>query len=510
MKTNHFLIASACISTLFASCTKEPAKPNVIYIIMDDLGYGDLQCYGQKKIETPNIDCLRNAGMLFTQHYTGSPVSAPARCVLLTGLHSGHAQIRGNDELTGRGAVNRHDSMFVHPELEGQFPLKAGTMTLGRMMGQAGYVTGCFGKWGLGYPGSEGEPGKQGFDAFYGYNCQRQAHTYYPPFLWRNNERVYLDNKVLDPHLTPLDKGADPYAEESYMKYTQNVYANDAIFDELLMFVDTHKNHPFFLMWTTPLPHVSLQAPERWVKYYVEKFGDERPYDGDKGYMPCRYPHATYAAMVSYFDEQVGLLVDKLKKEGLYENTVIVFTSDNGPTFNGGSDSPWFNSGGLFKSERGWGKCFVHEGGIRVPCIVSWPGKIAAGSQTDHISAFQDVMPTLADLAGVESPITDGISFLPTLLGDKAKQKEHAYLYWEYPDDLVGMKAVRWGKWKGIISDIRKGNTVMSLYNLEDDIQELTDVASMYPEVVTTLYRFMDESHVEPENPFFSFSQLKE
>lgn len=482
-------------------------KPtNVVYILMDDLGYGDLGSYGQQKIETPNLDRMVAEGMRFTQHYTGSPVSAPARCVLMTGLHSGHSQIRGNDELPGRGAVNSYDSMFVHPGLEGQYPLKAGTMTIGRMMQQAGYVTGCFGKWGLGYPGSEGIPNKQGFDEFYGYNCQRQAHTYYPAFLWKNDVRVYLDNKVQDPHLCPLDKGADPYAEASYAKYTQNVYSNDAIFEEMMAFVDTHKKDPFFLMWTTPLPHVSLQAPERWVKYYVDKFGDEQPYSGNKGYLPCRYPHATYAAMISYFDEQVGMLLDKLKQENLYENTVVIFTSDNGPTFNGGSDSPWFNSGGLFKSEFGWGKCFVHEGGIRVPNIVLWPGKVKAGSQTDLISSFQDVMPTLAELAGVTSPATDGISYLPTLIGDTANQKKHEYLYWEYPAAVSGgEKAVRWGKWKGIISDIYKGNTTMRLYDLENDIQELSDVAFAHPDVVETMLRFMDESHVEPENPLFRF-----
>lgn len=258
-------------------------------------------------------------------------------------------------------------------------------------------------------------------------------------------------------------------------------------------------------MWTTPLPHVSLQAPERWVKYYVEKFGDEAPYTGTAGYMPCRYPHATYAAMISYFDEQVGKLVDHLKKNGLYDNTVIIFTSDNGPTFNGGSDSPWFDSGGPFKSEYGWGKCFVHEGGIRVPAIISWPEHIKEGSETDHISSFQDVMPTLADIAGIVCPPTDGISFLPTLKGEKAKQKEHEYLYWEYPDPRIGLKAVRWGKWKGIITDIRKGNTVMELYDLDNDLQELHDVAVEHPDIVEKLQHYMDISHETPENSKFRF-----
>lgn len=482
-----------------------PSSPNIIYILMDDLGYGDLGCYGQEKIETPNIDNLRHNGMRFTQHYSGSPVSAPSRCVLLTGQHSGHAQVRANDEMGFRGAVARHDSMFVNPYLEGQYPLKEGTMTLGRMLQQAGYTTGCFGKWGLGYPGSTGEPNKQGFNEFFGYNCQRQAHTYYPPFLWKNDKRVYLKNKVQDPHLTRLDKGASPLADASYEKFTQEEYANDLIFDELLRFVDTHKKKPFFLMWTTPLPHVSLQAPKRWVDYYVKKFGDEKPYVSEKGYLPCRYPHATYAAMISYFDEQVGKLIDVLKQKNLYENTLIVFTSDNGPTFNGGTDSPWFNSGGIFKSEYGWGKCFVHEGGIRVPAIFSWPNVIQKGSESDHISGFQDVMPTLAELLKIKCPSTDGISFLPTLLGKKEKQKEHEYLYWEYPDPQIGNRAIRMGKWKGIITNIRKGNREMQLFDLEKDIREEHDLAKKYPEIVQKLYKLMEEANCPPENPKFKF-----
>ena len=398
MNIEKLIIACSLFSCSVMQAQKVVQRPNIIYILMDDLGYGDLQCYGQQKIETPNIDKLRENGMKFTQHYSGSPVSAASRCVLMTGMHSGHSQIRGNDEMASRGAVSNYDSMYVHKELEGQYPLKAGTMTLGRMLQQAGYVTGCFGKWGLGYPGSEGVPNKQGFDSFFGYNCQRQAHTYYPPFLYDNDQRIYLKNRVMNPHSELLEAGADPYNSASYDKYVQKEYANDLIFDRLLSFVDQHKTSPFFVMWTTPLPHVSLQAPERWVQYYVKKFGDEKPYTGEKGYLPCRYPHATYAAMISYFDEQVGKLLDKLKKDGLYDNTLIVYTSDNGPTFNGGSDSPWFNSGGLFNSEYGWGKCFLHEGGIRVPAIFIWPGKIAPNTETDHICSFQDIMPTFAEI----------------------------------------------------------------------------------------------------------------
>ena len=500
MRNFRFLMGMACAGTLF-SCTPEVMeKPNVIYILMDDLGYGDLGCYGQEKIETPHIDRLRESGMRLTQHYAGSPVSAPSRCVLMTGLHTGHSQIRGNDEMPARGAVSDYDSMYVHPSLEGQYPLKAQTMTIGRLMQQAGYVTGCFGNWGLGYPGSEGVPGKQGFDTFYGFNCQRQSLTHYPPFLWKNNERVHLENVVQDPHRTPVT--GDPYDETNYLKYTQKEYAHDLIFEELISFVEANKKKPFFALWTTPLPHVSLQAPKRWVDYYVKKFGVEEPYVGQAGYLPCRYPHATYAAMVSYFDEQVGKLIDKLKKCGLYERTLIVFTSDNGPTFNGGTDSPWFNSGGPFKSEYGWGKCFVHEGGIRVPAIVSWPGKIKEGSESDLICGFQDVMPTLAELVSLPCPQTDGISLLPTLLGKTGGQRKHEYLYWEYPE-MGGQKAVRWGKWKGILTDIRKGNMTMQLFDLEQDVQEQYDVAAEHIDIVERLWGFMNEAHADPENPRF-------
>ncbi|MCE9107719.1 arylsulfatase [Bacteroides pyogenes] len=502
MKFEKWMIGCSLLSYTGLQAQQAVSHPNIIHILMDDLGYGDLQCYGQQKIETPHIDRLREDGMKFTQHYSGSPVSASSRCVLLTGLHSGHSQIRGNDEMAFRGAVGDYDSMYVHRNLEGQFPLKAETMTLGRMLQQAGYVTGCFGKWGLGYPGSEGTPGKQGFDHFFGYNCQRQAHTYYPAFLYENEERIYLRNRVMNPHTEKLDAHADPYDAAGYAKYVQHEYANDLIFDRLIRFVDQHRSSPFFLMWTTPLPHVSLQAPERWVQHYVQKFGDEPPYLGEKGYMPCRYPRATYAAMISYFDEQVGKLVEKLKAEGLYEKTLIVFTSDNGPTFNGGTDSPWFNSGGLFRSEYGWGKGSLHEGGIRVPAIFTWAGKIAANSESDHLSGFQDVMPTLADIAGIPSPRTDGISFLPTLLGRSDKQAQHPFLYWEFPE-WGGEKAVRSGKWKALWKNIKKGNKRIMLFDLENDIKEEHDVADKYPGVVREMERLMRQSSTLPENKRF-------
>ena len=291
-----------------AGCTENPApRPNVIFILMDDAGYGDFGCYGQQKIETPNIDALSELGIRFTDMYSAAPLSSPARCGLLTGRHAGHAQIRANDEMEWRGDVWNHEAMLRDSTLEGQAPLEAGTPTLGSVMQQAGYATAMIGKWGVGGPATEGTPNKMGFGTYYGCICQRQAHTYYPPFLWQNDRRVYLDNELLPPG-TPLDAGADPYDPRSYDKYTQRTYSPDAMYDQVLEFVNANKERPFFLMWTTPIPHSPMQAPDADVQYYVRKFGDEQPIEG-KGYFPSRWPRATYAAMITYFDRQIGGLV---------------------------------------------------------------------------------------------------------------------------------------------------------------------------------------------------------
>ena len=495
--------AGSGIAGCSAGSGKSSQPPNIIFILADDLGYADLGCYSQKKIETPHIDQLAAKGKRFMQFYSGSPVSAPTRCITLTGLHSGHAYIRGNDELADRGDVWSHAAMLADPYLEGQLPLPAGTVTFPLLLQNAGYVTGCVGKWGLGYPRSEGAPNQMGFDFFYGYNCQRQAHTYYPPFLYRNEQREYLPNELLPPG-TKLDEGADPYSEDSYTKFAQKVYSPDLMYDEIIKFVERNKDKPFFLNWTTPLPHVALQAPERWVKYYVEKFGTETPYLGDQGYFPCRYPHATYAAMVSYLDEQVGGLVAKLKELGIYDNTVIIFTSDNGPiTGAGGGDAAWFDSAHPFKSEHEWGKGTVREGGIRMPLIVVWEGKIKPDTQTNHIAASWDIMSTVCELANIETPVNDGISFVPELFGKR--QKKHEYLYWEFPEGGAS-KAIRADKWKGVILNIRKeGEANMLLFDLEADPREQNNIASEHPEIVKSLREKMIEAHEEPEVSRFRF-----
>ena len=504
MNKTNLICSVTLISAAGASGAEKqklPEQPNIIYILADDMGYGDLGCYGQQKIETPNIDQLAASGIRFTNHYSGSAVSAPTRCITLTGLHSGHSYIRGNDEMGDRGDVWSHAAMLADPYLEGQRPLPEGTITYPLLLQNAGYTTACIGKWGLGYPGSEGVPNKMGFDFFYGYNCQRQAHTYYPPFLYRNEEREYLPNELLPPG-TLLDEGADPYDEKSYAKYTQTVYSPDLMYDEILQFVGNNKDKPFHLYWATTIPHVALQAPERWVNYYVEKFGTEEPYTS-KGYFPCRYPRATYAAMISYLDEQVGGLVAKLKEWGIYENTVIIFTSDNGPTSAGGGDPVWFDSAHPFRNEPERVKATLYEGGIRAPMIVVWEGKIKPNTQSNHICASWDIMPTVCEMANVAPTPNDGISFVPELLGEK--QKEHEYLYWEYPA-AGGSKAIRMGKWKGLILDIRKeGEGKMMLFDLETDPGEQNDVASEHPDIVNTLRENMKEAHVEPQIKRFVF-----
>lgn len=507
-----FFLFSASFNQELSSSKDDGDRPNIIYILADDLGYGEVGAYGQSKIETPNIDALAEAGMKFTQHYSGAPVCAPARAVLLTGKHLGHSYIRGNDEWSERGEVWSYRAMVNDSTLEGQRPMPPGTVMLPQLLKKAGYTTGMVGKWGLGAPHTESIPAKMGFDYFFGYNCQRQAHTFNPVHLYENEHRVYLGNDTLPPS-TGLDKGADPYSLKSYEKYNQEGYSPTISFEKLMGFVEKNKERPFFLYWATPIPHLPLQAPEKWVNYYVDTFGEEEPYyffEDEKGsYFPNRYPHATYAAMVSYLDENIGKLVEYLKKEGLFENTLIIFSSDNGPSYLGGTDSPWFDSGGPFSSEYGRGKGFLYEGGVRVPMIASWPNQVKAGSTTDHISAFWDVLPTLCDLTGAPVPDgVDGISFLKTLTGE-GQQKEHEYLYWEYPE-YQGQVAVRMGKWKILWKEIKKGNKEIELYNLEEDLAEQNNLAEEHPEIGEKLFDIIKKEHTTPEVKRFRMTALEE
>jgi len=436
-------------------------KPNIVYILADDLGYAELGCYGQKKIKTPNIDKLAAEGMKFTQHYSGNPVCAPSRCALMTGLHTGHTQVRGNKQMGGK------EGWVLGSTIGGQWPLEAGTATVAGILKDAGYTTGAFGKWGLGLVGTTGDPNKQGFDHFYGYICQRQAHTYYPNHLWRDGEIEWIEaNK----------DGKD------------QVYSHDLIAQEALKFIRSNKDSPFFLYVPFTIPHVALQVPEDSLAEYRGKWPDP-PYNGDKGYCPHPNPRACYAAMVTRMDKDVGRIMSLLKELALEDNTLVIFTSDNGPTFNGGSDSAFFESA---KPLRGL-KASVYEGGIRIPYIARWPGRIKAGSTSNHISAFWDFLPTCCDLIGENPPRDiDGISMLPTLFGRNQDQRKHEYLYWE----LRGQQAIRMGKWKAL--RLKPGRKI-ELYDLDSDIAESKDLADRHPEIVAKMDGIFRTGRTESE-----------
>ncbi len=495
------------ISLAIFSCSDNDKEilPNVVFILADDLGYGEIGILGQKKIETPNIDKLAKSGMILTNHYSGSPVCAPSRSILLTGLHSGKNPIRGNDEWKERGNVWSFKAMFNNPELEGQRPLPDSIITVADIFRSKGYKTGMFGKWGLGAPNTNSIPNNKGFDFFYGYNCQRQAHTFYPTHLWKNKERHILENQIVNKGKLPSN--LDPNNEESYLKYNQKDYAPTLIHQEALKFIERNKDEKFFVFYASPIPHLPLQAPEKWVNYYKDKFGDEKPYTGGSGYYPNQYPKATYAAMISYLDQQVGELVKKLKEIGKYENTLLIFSSDNGPTHIKHVDIDFFNSAGPFLNSENTVKGNLNEGGIRVPTIVTWPKVIPSGSESNHPSVFYDYLATVSDLVGVSPPYkTDGISFLPTLKG--INQEKHKYLYWEFPS-YGGQQAIRIDKWKGIRKGLFKGLTKLKLYNLNLDSKELNDVASEYPEIVEKMENFMKEAHKTPKMDIFKIPVLE-
>ena len=323
--------------------------------------------------------------------------------------------------------------------------------------------------------------------------------------LWKNKEKHLLENKMISPH-SGLINGANPNDPSSYKDFTLNDYAPELMHREALRFIDRNNKVPFFLFYASPLPHVPLQAPQRWVEYYQKIFGEEKPYTG-KSYFPNLTPRATYAAMISYLDEQVGDVVAKLQDLGIYKNTLIIFSSDNGPTYTGGADTPFFDSAKPFRSDKGWAKGYLHEGGIRVPMVASWQGNILPNSISDHLSGFYDVMPTICDILDLPTPDhTDGISFLPILLNNEQKKK-HEYLYWEFPG-YNGQQAVRLGKWKGIRKNIFEGNLIVELYDLNNDIMEQNNIASQYPEVIKRIEKIMKLEHIPSTLEQFKFVQL--
>jgi arylsulfatase len=491
------------------NCSNKENKvsPNIIYILADDLGYGEVGYNGQEIIKTPNIDLLATNGMVFTQHYSGAPVCAPARYSLITGKHMGHSYIRGNDEWRERGEVWDYVKAFSDTSLEGQRPIPENTVTIGKLLQKAGYTTGMFGKWGLGAPETVGVPNLQGFDTFYGYNCQRQAHNLYPSHLWENETKVFLENDLISP-TTKLNPEDNPMDESSYSIFTQKEYAPDKIHQKALSFLENNKDNSFFLFYASPLPHLPLQAPVESVNTYREILDDPNPYLGNQGYFPNRFPKATYAAMITHLDNQIGELIKKLKEIDQYENTIIVFSSDNGPTYLGGVDFSFFDSSKPFSNGYGKTKGFLHEGGIRVPMIVSWPNRIKPGSTSDHISSFYDVLPTLCDITGANIPNKiDGISFKNTLLNKK--QKAHDFLYWEFPS-YKGQQAVRIGKWKGIRKNIFDGNMKIELYNLENDLGEEIDLSKDHPDIIKRIERIMIDEHETAELDRFKFKELND
>ena len=431
------------ISPQLARANGNARKPNIIFILADDLGYGDLGCYGQKKIKTPNIDRMAAQGVRFRQFYAGSTVCAPSRCALMTGLHTGHCLVRGNARV----------------------PLRPEDVTFAKLLHLAGYYTGLIGKWGLGEDGSTGVPNRQGFDYFFGYLNQHHAHNYYPDFLWRNQEKVPVPGNVLI---------KDNVASK------RTTYSHDLFTQEALQFIEKNKAKPFFLYLAYTIPHANNERG---------KDGMEVP--SDAPYTNEKWPQAqkNHAAMITYMDRDIGKLFDRLRELGLDDNTIVFFSSDNGPHREGGGDPTFFLSSGLL---RGF-KRSLHEGGVRVPFIARWPGKIQPG-ETDHIAAFWDVMPTMSEIGRAKTPDKiNGLSFAPTLFGKSKEQKQHDFLYWEFHEGGF-QQAVRMGKWKAVRSKVGKG---LELYDLTADISEKNDIAAQHPQVIERIETYLRTARTE-------------
>ncbi|MEZ6123126.1 MAG: arylsulfatase [Planctomycetaceae bacterium] len=454
------LVCLILLTTAQPARAAKPDRPNIVYILLDDAGYGDLSCYGQKKFATPHIDSMAAEGMRFTQHYSGSTVCAPTRCCLMTGMHTGHSFVRGNREM----------------KPEGQSPMPADIVTIPRLLKQAGYATGAFGKWGLGGPGSASDPAEH-FDLFYGYNCQREAHNYYPDHLWKDRQRVELDGKT---------------------------YTADLIMNQSLDFIRRHHQQPFFVYLPVTIPHAAMHAPEEamapWRKVFPEFEDRIGKYSGPQ----VRNPIAGFAAMMTLMDNGVGRLLTLLRELKIDDNTIVLISSDNGPHREGGHDPLFFDSNGPLKGH----KRDLYEGGIRAPLIVRWPGHVKAGTTSELISAHWDMLPTFCELAGVSSPSgIDGISLVPELTGAGA-QKQHEYLYWEFYEQ-GGKRAVRFGNWKAVQKNLKSADQAdgIELYDLETDLGEETDVSAEYPDQVRKAVQYFQAAHVPSE--FWSFGAGK-
>jgi len=431
-----------------------PAKPNIIYVLVDDMGFGDPSCFGQKTLKTPNLDAMAASGLRLTNHYSGSTVCAPSRCVLMTGLHTGHCTVRTN----------------------GNVRLRDDDVTVARVLKDAGYSTGCIGKWGVGRPGLS-DPNDHGFDYFYGYVCMNHAHNCYPEFIVRNGEKVALRNVLEEKWRTRgVPEGAG--VAEKKVDFVPHLCQQ-----EVLQFIDKNKEDPFFLYYALNIPHANNEGGGQGMEVpsYGE-FADQDWPDAEKG----------FAAMISYIDGYMKEIFDKLKETGLVNNTLVIFTSDNGPHQEGGHQMEFFDSNGELRGK----KRDLYEGGVRVPTICKWPGVIEPGRESDHASSFQDVMPTFCELAGIDCPPTDGISFAPTLTSE-GKQQQHEHLFWEFYEG-GGKKAVLKGKWKGIrLNTFRNPDGPIELYDITADLSEQKNVADQHPEIVADMARIMAEEHVD-------------
>ena len=450
--------------------------PNIVLIVADDLGWGEVGCYGQALIGTPNIDKIAENGIRFTDFYSAQAVCAPSRCSLMTGMHQGHAYIRDNGNPKDRGKARPNDLYFP-----GQHPIPDDTVIIPELLKTRGYATAAIGKWGLGSFGSTGDPNKQGVDLFYGFNCQVHAHNHYPRFLWRNNQKEVL-----------------PGNDRTVFGET---YSQDRFTEVALQFIDDNKDRPFLLYLPFAIPHLGIQVPNESLKAFRGDIVEED--HKHRGYLPYPEPRAGFAAMISHMDRDIGNILKRLDQHGLTENTLVIFTSDNGPTYDrlGGTDSDYFESSGPFRGRKGQ----LLEGGIRVPFVAQWPGKIKPGQTSDHISAFWDLLPTICEAVGCESPADiDGISFLPALTG--GKQKEHEFLYWEFPG-YRGQQAVRMGKWKAIRRGLHKNpDQPFKLFDLSLDESESNDVAANHPDVVERIKAICIEEHSNSE--LFPFKAL--
>ncbi len=440
------LVAAISVaSASFAAAESGSARPpNIVYILADDLGYGDLGSYGQKLIRTPRLDQMARDGMRFTQHYAGAPSCQPSRTVLMTGLHGGHAAIRANSKL----------------------PLRATDRTFPSALKEAGYATGAVGKWGLGELGSTGAPAAKGIDEFFGFIDQTHAHTHYPDHLWKNGQRVDI----------PENKDS-----------RRAVYSQDLFLRETLDFIRRHRDRPFFFFGAFTAPHAEVAVPDDSLAEYRGKWPEPKPFPGAKTYAAQKEPRAVRAAMITRLDRDVGRILDLLDELKLSENTLVIFTSDNGPITAGGQDPEFFDSNGPLRDL----KFTLYEGGIRVPMIARWPGRIAKGSESALVSDFADMFPTFAELAAAKAPSgLDGVSLVPTLTGQTAQQKRRDHFYWE----AAPQQAARRGDWKVYR---RAPDRPIELYNLASDLGETTNVASAQPEIAKAMERLLSTARTE-------------